>query len=332
MSEYISNFIPGFEKTVSRHLVRELGGAEIICADGGFAHFRYAGKPEFVARLPFINNSFKVIAGYRGGGLAFGPMVKAVSKRTFGLVGRARSFRVRFSLENRFEKVSANVLKLAEYAVVKNCGIAVNRLNPECEFWYVIRRDGQGFFGQLLEKRGAEKLRKGELRPELACMLCLDCEFGKDAVICDPYAGYGAIPAYICGNHVFSRLYVSDIDAGLIERLRKTDLGKDKNVTLTVADAANLSHIPDGAVDLIVTDPPWGYISNVDDISVFYIRALTELNRIVSQTGKIVLLTGRPADMIEAARIVQLRQASRANILVNGKKASVFTYTPKQVL
>jgi len=365
MAEYISNFIPGFEDTVSRHILRELGGTKIIAADSGFVHFSYAGKPEFVAGLPFINNSFFVIAKYRGESLSFDEMVKKAAKMTFRLVGgniRA-SFRVRFSKENRFEKVPKSLLDTAERAVMKNTGMDVNRLSPEYEFWFIIRRGGSGYFGQLLNRRkdaanrtgdsvansasdsatfqtgvstairasaaagSGGALNRGELRPELACLLCLDCDFSNSAAVCDPFAGYGSIPMHIQKNCAFKKLYVSDNDPILVGRLKKTVLGNDAKVAISCADAASLPHIENGSVDLIITDPPWGFVSLVDDITGFYRRVLAELKRILSPSGKIVILTGRPAEMSEAAAQARLAAASRTGILVNGKKAAVIIFT-----
>ena len=401
MAEYISNYIAGFEDTVSRNILRELGGAEIIHVSGGFIHFTYSGKPEYVARLPFINNSFVVITKYGGGsgggsggsggsgsggsgggggaGLTFEKMVRDVIRKTFRQIGGNKSFRIRFTLENKFEKVPSRVIELAELAVIENCDIRVDRLKPDCEFWFIIRREGIGFFGQLLKKRssgvqnvnggkqegnssganirdgnssdanmrdgsgganmrdgnsgganmrdsvGSAKPNAGQLRPELACLLCLDCELDKNTVVCDPFAGYGSIPLHIQQSRKFARMYVNDSDANLVGRLRKTSLGRAPGVVITCADAiAGLGHIADASVDYIITDPPWGFEGNYGDIKDFYHSALSGLKRIMKANGRMVLLTGRPDEMAAAAKRNAMRVISRNNILVNGKKASVF--------
>ena len=325
MAEFLSIFIAGFEDVVARHIPRELGGAEILHIGGGFAHYKYTGKPAFVARLPFINNSFVLLTQYRGAGATFDKLVNDSAKKTFRSIGEYRSFRVRFSMENQFEKVPNRLTELAEAAIMKNCGMRTDRTRPECEFWYIIRRDGRGYLGQLLTRPKGENPDKGELRPELACLLCLDCEFGKSTVVCDPYAGYGAIPAYIKKNLEYGKIYVNDIDVTLVNRIKKGPLGGDPDVTLSCVDAAHMKHIGDGSVDFVITDPPWGFVGNYSDISDFYRRALTEFKRIIKASGKIVLLTGRPSEIAGAARYNALNVISRANILVNGKKASVFT-------
>ena len=415
MAEYISNFIAGFEGVVPQNILHELGGAEILRVSSGFVHFRYAGKPEFVASLPFINNSFSVIASFGGGrgsgmgsggggggsngkdsgrgrkhggsanhpgdagrpggrplqvvhggvgvaplgdpadvryraGLTFDKMVQVAARKSFRLIGNGKSFRVRFSNENRFEKVPNRVLELAESAILENCDIKINRLRPDCEFWFIIRRDGVGFFGQLLKKtviekqsirsyrdlerktggsleqRQAGKLNDGELRPELACLLCIDSKIDKSTVVCDPFAGYGAIPLYIHNYCQYAKMYVNDIDAGLVKRLRKTELGSDTRAIITCSDTTEeLSHIGDASVDLIVTDPPWGLVGKYGDIAEFYRRALTVLKRVLKVGGNMVLLTGMPEQMAAAAKWSKMDVISRVNILVNGKKACVFT-------
>ena len=325
MADYVSIFIAGFEETVMRHIPRELGGAEMLHVGGGLAHYKYAGKPAYVARLPFVNNSFAILTQYRGAGATFEKLVNDSAKKTFRAIGEFKNFRVCFSMENQFEKVPKRLTDLAEAAIIRNCGMYAERTRPECEFWYIIRRDGRNFLGQLLTRQRSGALNGGELRPELACLLCLDCGFGKSAVICDPYAGYGAIPNYVQKYCEYAKLYVNDIDAKLVNRMKKGPLGKDAGVVLTCADAAHLKHIGDASVDFVVTDPPWGFVGEYGDISDFYRRALAELKRIVAVGGRIVLLTGKPSEMAGAARYNALDVRSRLNILVNGKKASVFT-------
>ena len=347
MGEFLSIFIAGFEDTVLRHIPRELGGAEMIHISGGFAHYKYAGKPEFVARLPFINNSFAVLTKYQGAGNKFDKLVRDSAKKTFRHIGEYKSFRVRFSNENQFEKVPKSLMELAESVIIKNCGMYADRMKPKCEFWFIIRRDGRGYLGQLLNKRGGAgpgsgagtragpgsgpgaNLSGGELRPELACLLCLDLEFGKSAVVCDPFAGYGAIPIHIQKYCEYDKIYVSDIDARLVARLKRGALGRGAGVVISCADAARLNHIDDASVDLIVTDPPWGFVGEYSDIVDLYRRAFAEMRRIIKAGGKIALLTGRPAETTDAARRNALSVLSRVNVLVNGKKASVFTLGKK---
>ena len=431
MAEYITNFTAGFEDAAAKRILYELGGAVILHVESGQIRFRYAGKPEFVARLPFVNNSFAVISQYKGAGLTFEQMARGAARKTFKPTGAGanpkarkssdaranqgsrfdpddranpgsrfdpdaragsnagnRSFRVRFSRENTFEKVPKNVLEIAELAIVRNTGFRVDRFRPDHEFWFIIRRDGPGYFAQLLKKppsayrdvpagkaariagateaAGAARaagvagraggagateaagsvraagvadaadvvnaglyagLSKGELRPELAYLLCMGCDFDKSSVVCDPYAGYGAIPLCIQRHFAYGRMYVNDSDAQLADRLRKTRLGADRGVVITNTDAAGLRHIESGGVDLIITDPPWGSFRRIDNIEAFYRSALAEMKRIIAPGGRIVLLTGKPAEMAAAAKRVKLRVTSRVNILVNGKKASVFTLT-----
>jgi len=385
MAEYISQFITGFEEKVSRWIPRELGGAEIQYINGGLAYYKYTGKPEFVAKLPFVNNSFTVISKYNGTNLTFEKMAYDAAGKTLrqsggiktggrgvgggsgGSGGRGKnkydsfgeaetSFRVRFSREGQFEKVPFGVLEAAERAIAVNYGLYVDRDRPDHEFWFILRRGEPGFFGRLLKKPAAARLNKGELRPELAGMMCLDCAFDKNTVVCDPFAGYGSIPLYIQKHYPYKKMYVNDYDRELAIYLKKTRLGRDAKVMITQSDAlppvaanksgsmpaaaanksgvaaipnqanaAALGHIGGGTVDLVITDPPWGFVGQYGDIKDFYRRALTEIKRILKDSGRAVILTGIPSEMAGAARSASLEIASRENILVNGKKAAVYT-------
>jgi len=350
MAEYLSIFISGFEDTVMEWIPRELGGAKILFINGGLAYFKYAGKPEYVARLPFINNSFVVIDKYSGAGLTFEKMVYGASKKTLrtdGAVGGdgGGSFRVRFSRENTFEKVPIKTLETAEQAIIRNYKLYTDRLRPQHEYWFIIRRGEPGFFTRLLNKDAGAKPQKGELRQELASLLCLDCRFDKNTVVCDPFAGYGAIPLCIQKHHTYAKLYVNDSDKAQVAGLRNTRLNAGSGVHISNAgagvhisntgagvhisnaDAVRLSHIGDGEVDLVITDPPWGLFGNYGDINEFYFLALTEIKRLLKPSGTAVLLTGAPQEMAAAAKRAQLSVSSRKNILVNGKKATVFKLT-----
>ena len=323
--EYITGFVTGFEDTVAKHLPRLLKGANIIKVYNGLAHYAYAGNPSKVAGLPFANNSYRVISAFRENSLTFDKMVGRASKKPFRHVGTHRTFRIRFSSENKFVNVQKSLMETAERTVISNCGLKTDRLNPDTEFWHIIRREGTGYFGQLLKKRGAVRLNKGELRPELVSLLCLDLGISRQSVICDPYAGSGAIPIYIQGNYSYRRMYVNDIDEKCYGNLKSSKLGRDPNVIITCADAADLRHIEDGAVDVVISDPPWGFYDRRGDMTEFYVGALTELKRIATAGGRVTLLTGKPDEMDEAAGRVSLIIRSRINILVNGKKACVFT-------
>jgi len=328
MPEYISTFNAEFEQIVARRIARELAGARVIKTYGGLLHYEYGGHPADISRVPFFNNSFAVILTFAGKDAAFDRMAAAAARARFGAVGGG-SFRVRFSLHNRFVAAPGSAAALAERAVIKNCGLKPDRVNPDTEFWFILRSEGVGFFGQLLKKRGVteKSLRKGELRPELAYLLCCCVDIPPGRVICDPFAGYGSIPLQMQQHFDFRKMFVSDIDERCVGYLRTTALGRGPDIEITRADATHLAHMADNSVDFIITDPPWGLYNRAENIAGLYESVLTEFKRVLADGGTVTLLSGAPADMAAAAGKAGFTVAERFNVLVNGKKADVMVFT-----
>ncbi|MDR0288189.1 MAG: hypothetical protein LBI03_10870 [Clostridiales bacterium] len=274
---------------------------------------------------PEIRTTFFVISTFSENNLSFEKMADMVSKMHFRPLCRDVSFRVRFSKENQFAKVAKKAVALAEESIVKNCGLKIDRLNPDTEFWFIIRRENIGFFGQLLKKRVAteKNLHKGELRPELAYLLCCCGNFTSHSVICDPFAGYGSIPRQIQLHFKFAKMYVNDLNKECVDYLNS--FGENPNIIVSCADALHMAHIPPKSVDLIISDPPWGFYDRVGDITEFYCLALCEFKRIMKDNGSIVLLSGAPSELLNAAEKAFITP-SYFNVLVNGKKAGVFIF------
>ena len=130
--------------------------------------FRYGGNPANVASIPVFNNSFHAIRLFRVSP-SFSEMTgEIVCARNRYLNQKAlnpsvKTFRVRFVRENRFEAVSSRMMATAESEIKKSLHLSVNRVNPDTEFWYMIRKENTAFYAQLLAKRAVteKRLNKG---------------------------------------------------------------------------------------------------------------------------------------------------------------------------
>jgi len=310
MAEYISSFPTGFGEIVARHMPKH---TEILQVYDGLIHYR--GE----ANVPFFNNSFYVLRFFEGRDLSFRRMIQE---------GRLRypisegSFRVRFSQSNQFVKVDKQISLRAESAVLQSSRLTLDRLNPTTELWYAIRDEGFGFYGQLLQKRAATEkdLHPGELRPEFAHLMCCCGQPAQDSAILDPFAGYGSIPIQILRHFPFGKLYVSDNDPEKVRLLKQL-----LPVKAQCMDALSMTGVINNSIDLIITDPPWGYYENIEDIALFYESMLKEFKRILKPGGRAVILSARKEEFAQA-----LRQSGAFSIestihtLVNGKKADVY--------
>lgn len=326
MAEYISTFTTGFHNVIESAIVRYLGEKVVIKqVFDGLVHYSFDGSLKALQSVPFFNNTFLLINSFTKKQLNFNTMVFATKIKQPNLIVNRGTFRVRFSNMNRFEGVPKKLSKHVEQEICLHSKMRVNRVNPKTEFWYIIRSEGVGFFGQLLFKRvSTEKnLRKGELRPEFAFLLCCLGNPTSSDTVCDPFAGYGSIPKQIIKHFQYKKLYVIDNDIEIVQSL-KNMFSTIPFVFVFGSDARQLELIYDGSIDIIITDPPWGIFDEVGDITDFYYHMLIEMNRLLSDDGKVVLVTAKKAEFEFAVQKTSFFIKDYIDTLVNGKKARVY--------
>lgn len=324
MAEYISSFITGFSDIVKKCIHTFLNDAKVIKVYDGLIHYSYNGSSEDINKVIIFNNSFRVIKKFEDINLNFVKMISSVTKGKNSYLGKNKgTFRVRFSKENQFVKVDREFVAKAEQDILRATHMKIDRVNPMVEYWYIIRTDGRGFYGELLTKRKfTEKdLNKGELRPEFAYLMCSCAKPNDSDIIIDPFAGYGSIPVQVIKYFKFAQIYISDINNELIINRK---FSNNKKVHIQSANALDLTHIKDQSINKIITDPPWGFYEKIEDINDFYFNMLTEFRRILKPDGMIVLLSARKAEFEKAMKNFDLQIIKKIDTLVNGKKASVY--------
>jgi len=313
MPEYISSFTTGFGEIAAQALPSLLPGASVLHVYDGLIHYSYSGNPKAINKVPFFNNSYCALRFFQGKNLSFPHMVRDIEARKLRYPVAEGTFRVRFSRGNQFAGVDRQISLRAESAVMRSSRLKLDRVNPATELWYVIRDEGFGFYGQLLQKRASteKNLHPGELRPEFAWLMCYCGQPTRDSVVLDPFAGYGAIPMQITKHFCFKRLIANDIDPGKAQPMCE--------------DALHLTSIAGASIDLIITDPPWGYYEDIGDIALFYEAMLKEFKRILKQDGKAVILSARKEELARAVENTGVFVIERTiHTLVNGKKAGVY--------
>jgi len=327
MAEYVSSFITGFQDVVKKDLVERLPSCKIISLYDGLIHYQYEGNSRDLEKIIYFNNTFFVLKTWKGKGLNFPSMVGAVSaEKKYYLINKG-SFRVRFSQENQFTSVDKNISRRAEETVLRNSRLILNKVTPDTEIWYSIRREGFAFCGQLISKREftEKNLNKGELRPEIAYLIAAFADIKPEDFILEPFCGYGSIPVQLAKKFRFSKLYASDIDDEKIKLLgQKKQLKDNPLVDLRKADVFSLSHIEDKSINLVITDPPWGFYEDIGDVRLFYKKMFESFKRVLKDDGKMIILSARKEELEDVIAEFKFVQEDYLHTLVNGKKAGLY--------
>ena len=326
MAEFISSFITGFQSVVKNDLSLRFPNLKIINLFDGLVHYRFDGDSRELEKIIYFNNTFFVLKTMKGKNLNFPQLVNSVcTSKNYFLVNKG-SFRVRFQNENQFAKVDKNYTRRAEEYILNNSKLKLDRLSPTNEVWFSIRREGFAFCGELISKREftEKNLNKGELRPEIAYLICCFAGIQPDDTVLEPFCGYGSIPVQLAKKFRFQKLFVSDIDE---EKVQLTGARKQlsaPNIDCRAADALVLSHIKDGSISLVITDPPWGYYEEMPDIEGFYRKLFASLKRVLADGGRAVILSARKEELERSAAACNFEIKDNLHTLVNGKKAGVY--------
>ena len=327
MAEFVSTFTTGFKKVVEKNLPEIVSGCKILNIYDGIVHYKFNGNSHDLEKVVYFNNTFFVIKSWCNFSGNFSTMVNDFCNENKYLLISKGSFRTRFVRENQFEKIDKKLVIKVEENVLKRSKLKIDRVSPSTEIWFNIRREGFAFCGQLISKREftEKNLNKGELRPELAYLMCCFAEINKNDVIAEPFCGYGSIPIQLAKKFHFLHLYVSDIDEEKITALKEKKYFKQNDfVSIDVQDAFSLKQIKDNSVDVIISDPPWGFFEDLGDIALFYDKIFCSFKRILKNDGKMIILSARKDELEYAAEKNNYKIIEKVDTLVNGKKACVY--------
>jgi tRNA (guanine6-N2)-methyltransferase len=323
LNSYYSTFIPGLLDPVEEALRTTLPESKILLSLDGLIAYETSAKPEFIGKLPFVTNSFYTLKRFEGVSLR-DMATEVLNDQAWHVETPRGTFRVIASVANQLVALDSKLTEALERRITEQTGLRPNRSKPDHEFWLLERSEGYGFFSLRVSHHKAydKSLQKGELRPELANILCRLSDPAPNELFLDPFCGSGAIPIQRAKFFPAGLVIASDNDERKIESLKERikDLGLRKRVVVRRDDALSLTRYEDGSIHKIVTDPPWGHFAGTGTpIDEFYAAMLKEFGRVLRPGGKLVMLTPAPLPMDE--RFILSR---KFNILVSGKKASVY--------
>lgn len=340
MTVYYSTFVSGFQELIPRVLARRLPDAVPRQVLDGAVLYEASAEAQAIENLRCFNNSFAVLRTQGGSWDGLARFVRRLSgdEELPGLVREHLSsgrhgFRVVVSRENQLVPLPEGLLQPLEKRLARGPGLYPNRGRPQLEFWLLFRREGLFLFLLRLTRQaaGEDRLEPGELRPELANLLCELSDPDADDVFLDPLCGSGAIPLERASLAPYRLIFAQDTDPGRVKALRQRVKRLRKPAQRTFfakqVDARSLRSLDSGFVDKIVTDPPWGLYEALEERPAdLHREALAACARVLRPRGLLVWLTARDEELEAVVNEAAdgLVAEERYPILVSGRKASVY--------
>jgi 16S rRNA G966 N2-methylase RsmD len=333
-------FVSGLEEPVVQALRDSVGGVEVRETQPGMVLWASPAPPGKIKGLRFFRNTFLLLRRREVAAetpptavlLALaedGELLEAL--RRYGAALRG-TFRLMVQHEARLVAVEPAALAAMEQVVAAATGLRPSRAQADHELWLHLRTGGAALFAlRVTRHRDYEKvLERGELRPELADVLCRLSEPGAGELFLDPFAGAGAIALERAAGFPRGLVLANDLDAARVESLQQkvARVGLKKRVVVRRVDALAMDRYESGCIDKIVTDPPWGQYTALDrEPGEFYRQMFAECQRVLKPGGILVVLMARD-EVFEALSgdLAGLEQRARYSILMSGRKAVVYKW------
>jgi len=328
---YFSTFISGTEEVVKKALKSSLSSVEILLVLDGLIVYKTESDINEIINCRFLNNSFILLKQFNRSVESSKLVEYLLSDQSHlgaakRIIDPGKSVRIITSFRNQTIALEKNKLIKLEEIVCKKLNLKINRSLPDYEIWLITRDDEFSFIGLRFtsSKNPHTKLHQGELRSELANILCLTAEIENNELVLDPFAGYGAI-VFECSEYFKARQIIGLENNEQVFKILKNKTKHLDNVKVHNVDAFNNQIVKDRSIDKIITDPPWGIYDDSLDKYDFYNRLFGELKRILKNNSTVVLLATRDNNIKTMLdKWSNFNLTDEYAILVSGKKASIY--------
>lgn len=327
---YYVQFTAGTGTLMLEALDTQLEQLRVRYADDSAMVLESSSPPSKVAAVPFIKNAFVVIAETGRGDLNKGviELGRVAENRQFPrLSGASGRFRVMVHVDGSLASVTPPTKAAIERTITARTGARVESRGMCQEYWVVGRQGLKDllFCARLPKAQKVTKAR-GAISHELSAMLVAASRPTPRDVFLDPFGGSGSF-AVSRLEQPAKQVWYSDLDLEQHRHSFARQLTNNKRVRLLAEDALTLPSIPDGSVDAIVTDPPWGEHEDVGRPYDEFARAIgTSFARVMHATrGRYVLLVNRrnAATMRDGLSAASIPPHDEHEVLVNGHPAIV---------
>jgi 16S rRNA G966 N2-methylase RsmD len=233
-------------------------------------------------------------------------------------VVKGRFFRLMLLREGVPQPMSGGERSKLEAKIRRTFGLSPGAQPAANDFYLIERASGKKLltFRLARAKFKREKLAAGELRPELAHILCLAAGLKAKHVLLDAFAGYGAIPFEAVRGFGCKQVIA-------IDNQQLADRHEHPAIQWHQADSRRMAVVGDDSIDRVVTDPPWGVYDQDSDTALLYQEFAKELERVLRPDGVAIILSGyqEAGYHLVAGKI---RLVSSWPVLVSGKKATIY--------
>lgn len=323
MVRYLSLCVSGLEQAVARFVKSDIPCVRNMKISDGCLIYETPDFTDIVYTLPYVNNTFLILES----DCSFDSLIQCVIKKKEHLLlpKQVRVFKLFTSVDGELIALDRRLMSSLIESLKKQTSRSYAAVGADAEFWLMNRRGAGAFFlFRLTELK--KKTSAGELRPEIAEVLCRLSDPCKNDVFCDPFCGSGAIALIRSKQHGYRGIFAMDHDQSLIDTLKQ----RVKNIKSSKFNRSFFikrrdffeNGFQDGFIDVMVTDPPWGKFQPLEND--FYSRFIKESARIIKTGGRMIVLTACKNEMEKAKTFFSLKE--RYDILVSGQKAGVFVF------
>jgi 16S rRNA G966 N2-methylase RsmD len=317
---FYATFISGFDPLVAKLMHRD--GMNVVRMMDGAVEFETETIP---ADIPYLNNIFVVLRRLNHTNLSRLAQ-DVIAKQPDSIPFRPKNFRIFVSQENELVSLPGNLMHDLVDTFTRLSRSPFSARQAEAEFWLLARSEGVSY---CLYRLTAVKKHcaRGELRPELATLLCECSDPKDDDIVLDPFAGSGSIPfARSRLQKSFHGIFASEINAELAEAIKqkakKIHNGKMQRSFFVRQQDFLSNTFQSDSFTAIITDPPWGIYEQVSHD--FYPSVIKEFARLIKPSGRLVMLTAYPG--VSAMMPPSFQSVDEYHILVSGQKATVFSW------
>ena len=317
---FYATFISGFDSLAAKLMHRD--GMNVVRMMDGAVEFKSETIP---ADIPYLNNIFVVLRRLNHTNLSRLAQ-DVIAKQPDSIPFRPKNFRVFVSQVNELVSLPGNLMHDLVDTFTRLSRSPFSARQAEAEFWLLSRSESVSY---CLYRLTAVKKHcaRGELRPELATLLCECSDPQDDDIVLDPFAGSGSIPfARSRLKQSFHGIFASEINAELAEaikqKVKKIHNGKMQRSFFVRQQDFLTNTFQSDSFTAIITDPPWGIYEPVSHD--FYPSVLKEFARLLKSSGRLVMLTAYPS--VSAMMPPSFKSVAEYHILVSGQKATVFSW------